>query len=93
MSSIRVSWKVFPNKKGLVSGIVLSGFGLSSVIFTLIAQAIINPENENPSVIDGNDKFYSEEISEKVPRFFICVMIVFAVILLISIVLVQIDGM
>jgi len=35
----------FPEHKGLVNGIVLSGFGLSALIMDKIQTALINPEN------------------------------------------------
>ena len=43
--SLKNSWKYFPNKKGLISGIIFSCFGLSSFIFTTIADLIINPDS------------------------------------------------
>jgi OFA family oxalate/formate antiporter-like MFS transporter len=35
----------FPDKKGLVTGIILGGFGLGSFIFTQVQTAILNPNN------------------------------------------------
>jgi OFA family oxalate/formate antiporter-like MFS transporter len=39
------AWLFFPDKKGLASGIVLSGFGLGAFIFINISTKIINPNN------------------------------------------------
>ena len=75
-----------------MSGLVLGGFGASPVIFNLLAQAIINPNNENPTKIDGDDKFYSDDIAKNVPTFFIYYMIISGFFLFLSIVLIQIDG-
>lgn len=36
-------WKYFPHNKGLVSGIILCGFGLSSFIFNFVSTALANP--------------------------------------------------
>ncbi len=52
-------WKYFPNKKGIITGLILSSFGLSVFIFTSIGDYIINPNGS--STIDNG--YYSEEIS------------------------------
>ena len=75
-----------------MSGLILGGFGVSPVIYNLLAQVIVNPNNENPTKIDGVDKFYSDEIAEKVPTFFIYYMIISGFFLILSLVLIQIDG-
>ena len=52
-------WKYFPNHKGIITGLILSCFGLSVFIFTTIGDYIINPNSI--SILDNG--FYSEEIS------------------------------
>ena len=52
-------WKYFPNKKGIITGLILSSFVLSVFIFTSIGDYIINPNGL--SVLDND--YYSEEIS------------------------------
>ena len=44
--SLKNCWKYFPNQKGLISGIVLSCFGLSPFIFTSIADGIIKSDDK-----------------------------------------------
>jgi hypothetical protein len=66
--------------------------GLSPVLFNLIAQGLINPNNENPSVKAGDDVFYSKEIAENVPNFFLTLIIVIASLHIVSLILIQIDG-
>ena len=46
ISVTRNSWYFYPDKKGFVSGIILFGYGVSSMIFSGIADSIINPNNE-----------------------------------------------
>jgi len=41
-------WKWFPDKKGLVSGSVLTGFGAGGFFFNLIGTNLINPNKVNP---------------------------------------------
>jgi OFA family oxalate/formate antiporter-like MFS transporter len=38
--SLKNCWKYFPNKKGLITGIIFSSFGLSAFIFTTIGDAV-----------------------------------------------------
>ena len=44
--TLKNCWKYYPNKKGLISGIIFSSFGLSSFAFTSIGDMIINPESK-----------------------------------------------
>ncbi len=44
---IACGWSYYPNRKGLVSGIVISGFGLSSFIFSFVVKALFNPDNRD----------------------------------------------
>lgn len=38
----------YPNHAGLVSGIVIAGFGLGAFIFNPIVTLLVNPENVKP---------------------------------------------
>ena len=65
LPSIKNSWKYFPNRQGLILGIILSGSGLSSSILTYLSEfIIINPEREEikkgvfQDDINKNFKFY-----------------------------------
>jgi OFA family oxalate/formate antiporter-like MFS transporter len=61
LPNLKNCWKYFPEKKGLITGLVLSSFGLSAFIFTAIGDYIINPESKPKN----NQKVYSEEIANK----------------------------
>ena len=37
----------FPEKKGLVSGIIVAGFGLGSLVFSFLAIILMNPDGVN----------------------------------------------
>ena len=63
-------WRFFPeNKKGLVSGIVLSAYALAPIGTSIIALWIVNPNNESP-IKSGNFKYFGEEVYKNVPKFF-----------------------
>ena len=63
---LKTTWKYFPENKGLLTGLLLSVFGLCTFIFTSIADAIINPAGEEP-----NDKgiFTQENIAIRMRNF------------------------
>ena len=62
ISPVQNSWLWFPDRPGLASGIVLSGFGLSALIFNNIALIIVNPNNEIP--VDGR---FPSDVNDRVP--------------------------
>eukprot|EP01084_Bolivina_argentea_P017165 32062_1 len=45
MLTLSVAAKWFPNNQAFVSGIILSGYGLSGVVFSVVFTAFINPNN------------------------------------------------
>jgi len=59
LSVIKNSWRYFPNNKGLVNGIILTGFGTSTAVLSPIADYIINYNGE------GTDKqgYYNAQVS------------------------------
>ena len=72
---LRNAWKYFPNKKGLLSGVILACFGLSSFVFTSIADLIINPQGIEADA----DNYYPKEVAENVPKFIDSMCVVIAV--------------
>jgi MFS transporter, OFA family, oxalate/formate antiporter len=56
-------WRYYPNNKGLVSGIVLAGFGFGPFVFNYVSTALINPDN-----IEANAAgFFPPEVANNVP--------------------------
>ena len=47
----------FPHRKGLVAGVVVSGFGMGAFIFNQIQTKVANP-NDLPAAADGPDAGY-----------------------------------
>lgn len=56
----------FPNKKGLINGFILFGYGTSSLIYNSIADYLINP---NYRQINPNTGFFNKEISNNVKKY------------------------
>lgn len=55
-------WKWLPNSKGLVSGVVLMGYGLGGFVFNLIGTNLANPAMVNP--INGR---FPDEVYKNFP--------------------------
>lgn len=57
--------KWFPQRKGLVNGIVVAGYGLGALIFNQVQTGFLNPENKSP---ENNGYFKDPEILDRVPK-------------------------
>ena len=74
------SWKYFPEKKGILSGIILCCFGMGSFFWTFIADLLINPDNKPVDNKEGSPYkgYYDESVSDKITNFWL--LMVFIVI-------------
>mmetsp|Transcript_31553 Transcript_31553/g.41789 ORF Transcript_31553/g.41789 Transcript_31553/m.41789 type:complete len:330 (+) Transcript_31553:296-1285(+) len=61
MVPIHHCWLWWPKNPGLVSGIILGGFGFGGVIFDNVFTHIVNPTGEKV----GDDGFYSDDINDR----------------------------
>jgi hypothetical protein len=63
-------WEHFPEKRGLVTGIIESAYGLGSFIFSLISTALVNPDNAKPLIIvkdgDSSIHYFTSDIANNV---------------------------
>ena len=62
---LTTSWQYFPDKKGLLSGIILSCFGSAAFIWTWIGDNMINPKKLEVE----KSGYYCHEISIKINDF------------------------
>lgn len=71
MLPIICGWRYFPNRRGLISGLTIGGYGFGSFIFNFVCKAIANPNNLKPTVISIEDgksvKYFDSEVADKVP--------------------------
>lgn len=67
--------KWFPKWKGVVNGVVVSGFGLGALVFDAVQTSYINPDNlvtniANPS--DPKERYYTQQdLLDRVPTMFL----------------------
>ncbi len=52
MVPVHHGWLWFPESPGLVSGLVIGGFGLGALVFNNVSTLIINPDNLKSTEVD-----------------------------------------
>ena len=60
MVPVHHGWLWFPEAPGLVSGLVIGGFGLGALVFNNVSTLIINPNN-----LKSTDPEYSSTIKDR----------------------------
>nr|CAH8871704.1 unnamed protein product [Trichobilharzia regenti] len=79
------SW--FPERRGLVVGLIVGGFGLGSLVFTPIQTKFINPSNKK---VDEESRYFTDdELLERVPTAFLLMGSILAALELIAFALVR----
>ena len=86
---IACAMRWFPKWKGLASGFVMSGFGLSALLFDEIQTVFINPGNAKPSyapyATDPGEKYFIDAVVlDRVPYSFLVMGVTYAAILLVA---------
>jgi hypothetical protein len=76
LSPLRLAWKHFPERKGMITGIIMTGFGIGTSILNYISKNIINPNNEEK----GDDDFYSEEIANRFKDYLIFILFAYLIV-------------
>lgn len=82
LSVINNGFKYFPDKKGVVNGVILAGMGFSSGILTPIADRLINPDFAETE----KNGFYPPEVANRLILYIKLLIIIFACLGLIAIV-------
>ena len=62
MVPIHHGWLWFPDNPGLVSGIIIGGYGFGAFIFDNVATKVINPDNLELNQATG---YYPEVVTER----------------------------
>ena len=86
-SPLIVSWSHFPNHKGRISGIIISGFGFGSAIFNIVATSIINPDNEKPDEKYHGIKYFKASIADGFPAMLRWLSLIYLILSVIGILL------
>jgi len=62
MAPVHHGWLWFPNNPGLVSGIILGGFGFGALVFDNVITHVINPEN---LPINPDTGYYPDSVNNR----------------------------
>ncbi|XP_076447514.1 apicoplast pyruvate carrier 1-like [Babylonia areolata] len=70
--AIRLAVQWVPQRRGLIVGVVLMGYGVGGVVWNQVTTLFINPHNLEPDLTVGEDVYYSQaEVLDKVPCCFL----------------------
>lgn len=83
---------VLPGRKGLVSGIVVSGVGIGAFMYGIIANKLVNPENYKALPVEINagvyESYFPSLVNDRVPDMFRSLSLIWTVALFASFLLV-----
>ncbi len=80
VTPIACAAKWFPDKKGLINGIAVAGFGAGAFIFNLIIKAFINPNAlQATNLLDGKNYFDDPSILARTPYVFLLLGLIYLV--------------
>jgi len=66
---LKLCWDLYPERKGMVSGVIICGFGVGSFIFSFISTMLVNPLNIKTRVNyienegDKSIRLYGDEVA------------------------------
>ncbi|MFX1410826.1 MAG: OFA family MFS transporter [Promethearchaeota archaeon] len=69
--------KWFPDKKGLINGIAVAGFGAGSFIFNFVIQILANPKN-----LETNDPTFVSEVTKNIPLMFVVLGLIYLALII-----------
>ena len=84
MVPVHHGWQWFPERSGLVSGIIIGGFGLGPLIFNNISLSVINPHNLRV----GEDGRFPDEVNERFISMMMTVWLCWVGIVIVSVLLI-----
>ena len=85
-----VAWRHFPDKTGLVTGIIGCAYGSGSCILNIIAMQIVNPQNHQPIYQQGTgEKYFSQEVANHVPTMWMVLVFIWGCLLLLAILFIR----
>ncbi|XP_046552621.1 oxalate:formate antiporter-like [Haliotis rubra] len=70
--AVKCALKWFPNRSGLVTGIIISGIGFGTFVFNQVVTAFINPDNVSPDETIQDDLYFTQSsLLDRVPYSFL----------------------
>ena len=85
------AWEWFPEKKGMMTGFIVGGYGFASFIFTFLSTKLVNPNNLKPEIYDEENDvtYFGDEVADRVPLMIRTLVAVWTVFVLLAICLIS----
>ena len=84
MAPVHHAWLFFPNSAGLVSGLILGGYGFGSLIFDNLSTALINPYDDP---VDEHD-WYPSRVNENFKKMMYMLILSWAICIVIGLIMI-----
>ena len=85
MVPVHHGWLWWPERPGLVSGLIICGFGFGAFIFNTLSLMIVNPDN----ISADKDGKFPDEVNENFPKMLTYVILIFIAMSLTAICLIS----
>ena len=72
---LKTTWKYYPEKKGFLTGLILSVFGLCPMVFTSISDAVVNPDGKDAQ----DDDYFEYDVAKRITKFTLILALTMAV--------------
>ena len=67
MTPLVCAWEYYPERKGLITGLILSAYGGSSFAFGFVSTWLCNPEDLKPTIPGDQITFFGPEVADRFP--------------------------
>lgn len=80
-------WEWYPERKGIVTGLIVGGYGFGSFIFANVSTSLVNPHGVQADVYDAKNDvtYFGDEVADRVPYMIRTLAFIWAVFVLIAI--------
>jgi len=67
MTPLVCAWEYYPERKGLVTGLILSAYGGSTFFFSFLSTYLCNPTNEKPTIKGDQITYFAPDVADRMP--------------------------
>jgi MFS family permease len=84
-----IAWEYFPERKGLMTGLIVGSYGLGSFVFSFVSEALVNPEGGAASIKEGDISFFKHDIAKNTPFMLRILTLIWSFFVLCGIILIE----
>ena len=89
MIPLLVAWEYFPNRRGLVTGLIDGAYGLGAFSYTLLSKQLVNPNDEAASLKEATISFFPSSVANNAPALLRTLAAAWAIHVLIAVCLIR----